>query len=93
MAQTPEGAVKDRIKKLLKARGVWFFMPASNGFGQSGIPDFICCLDGRLIGIEVKAPGKLKNTTAMQDIQLAAIRAAGGVAVVIDDVTQLEGIL
>lgn len=93
MAQTPEGRVKAQVKAWLKARNIWFFMPASNGFGTSGIPDFMCCYNGRTLAIETKAPGRIKNTTAMQDIQLAAIRAAGGIAVVVDDVTLLEGIL
>ncbi len=90
---TPEGAVKVRVKAWLKSRGVWYFMPANNGMGKSGIPDFICCVDGRMLAIETKAPGRRTNTTAMQDMQLEAIRAAGGIALVIDDVSQLEGVL
>jgi hypothetical protein len=96
MAMTPEGAVKAKVKLWLKARGIWYFMPASNGMGKSGVPDFICCVPssaGGFLAIETKAPGKRKNTTAMQDQQITAIREAGGVAVVIDDVTQLEGLL
>jgi hypothetical protein len=93
MATTPEGKVKAKVKLWLKARGIWFFLPANNGMGVSGLPDFICCYQGRMIGIETKAPGRIKNTTAMQNIQINAIREAGGTAVVIDDVTQLEGLL
>jgi len=93
MAATPEAKVKAKVKAYLRERGVWFCMPMGTGFGSSGVPDFICCHNGKLIGIETKAPGKLKNTTLLQDMQIEAIRESGGVAVVVDDVRQLEGVI
>lgn len=93
MATTPEGKVKQHVRAWLKANDVWFFCPVSNGMGVHGVPDFICCWRGRFIGIETKAPGKRNNTSALQDIQLAAIKDHGGIAIVVDDVTQLEGLL
>lgn len=93
MAQTPEGAVKDAIKAWLKAHGVWYFMPVSNGMGSMGIPDFVCCWNGRFLGIEAKAPGKRGNVSALQQHQIACIHQAGGAAIVVDDVAQLEPLL
>jgi Holliday junction resolvase len=93
MATTPEGKVKAAVKRYLKARGIWFCMPMGTGFGSSGVPDFLCCAGGRFIAIETKAPGKRRNTTVLQEQQIAAINATGGTAVVVDDVSQLEGIL
>jgi Holliday junction resolvase len=87
---TPEGVVKRDIKRWLKERGVWFYMPVSNGMGTMGIPDFICCAAGRFLAIEAKAPGKLGTLTPLQKHQIAGIQAAGGVAVAVDDVRQLE---
>ena len=81
--RTPEGKVKDKVVKILKQYGVYYFFPVAGGFGMSGIPDIICCHNGRFIAIECKA-GKNK-TTALQDAHLARIRAAGGVAVVINE--------
>ena len=81
--RTPEGKVKDKVVKILKQYGVYYFFPVTGGFGMSGIPDIICCHNGRFIAIECKA-GKNK-TTALQDAHLARIRAAGGVAVVINE--------
>ena len=89
MANTPEGKVKDACKKYLKGIGAWFFMPVSNGMGQVGIPDIICCYKGVFIAVETKAPGKRANTTPNQDRVIEAIRAAKGCAVVVDDVAQL----
>lgn len=93
MAMTPEGKVKAAVKKYLHERGVWYCMPMGTGFGSSGVPDFLCCQGGQFIAIETKAPGKRRNTTVLQDRQLAAIGEAGGRAVVIDDVEQLKAIL
>lgn len=92
MAQTPEGAVKTAVKARLKAMGVWYCMPIGTQFGNSGVPDFICCHEGRFLAIETKAPGKRSNTTELQDRQIIAIHKAGGAAVVIDDVRQLDPI-
>lgn len=90
MATTPEGAVKRDIKRWLAARGLWYFMPVSNGMGQMGIPDFICCWDGHFLAIEAKAPGKRSTTTVLQKRQLDSIAKANGLAVVVDDVKQLD---
>ncbi len=83
MAATPEKKVKQRAVAQLKAMGAYYFYPATGGFGSSGVPDIVCCLDGRFIGIECKA-GKGK-TTALQDKNLAAITAAGGLALVVNE--------
>lgn len=90
MAQTPEGAVKAKIKSWLKARNIWYSMPIGSGFGKSGVPDFLCCWDGRFLAIEAKAPGKRSNTTVMQDNEIIGIHKAGGMAIVVDDVSQLD---
>ena len=83
MAMTPEKKVKQRAVAQLKVMGAYYFYPVTGGFGSSGVPDIVCCLDGRFIGIECKA-GKGK-TTALQDKNLAAITAAGGLALVVNE--------
>lgn len=81
MAGTPESKVKAAVVKLLKARGVYYFFPATHGYGRSGVPDIICCVKGRFVAIECKA-GEGK-TTALQDKEINAIRASHGIAAVI----------
>ena len=93
MALTPEGRVKEAVKRRLKALGAYYYMPVSNGMGRVGAPDFIVCLDGRFIAIETKAPGKRGNTTPNQDRELQAIRDAYGFALVVDDAQQLDEVL
>lgn len=92
MAMTPEGKVKADVKEFLKARHIWYCMPIGSGFGNSGVPDFLCCHNGRFVAIETKALGKRANTTVLQDKQIMGIHQSGGVAVVVDQVSQLEGI-
>ena len=90
---TPEAKVKNSCTKILKAHKVYYFFPATHGYGRSGVPDIICCYKGKFIAIECKA-GKNKPT-ALQEKELAEIRSAGGIALVIreDNVYELEGIL
>lgn len=90
MAMTPEGRVKKKVREWLDKKGAYYYMPVSNGMGRVGAPDFLVCLNGRFVGIETKAPGKRSNTTPNQDREITWINSAGGVAVVIDDVSQLE---
>lgn len=90
MATTPEGKVKQAVKKWLDKRGAYWYMVVPHGYSRVGVPDFIACLQGQFVGIETKAPGKLKNTTPSQDRELSKIASAGGVSLVVDDVSQLD---
>lgn len=93
MAKTPEGAVKARLRKHLDALGIYYFMPAANGFGRAGIPDIIGCAAGQFVAFECKA-GKGK-TTALQDRELQRIQGHKGWAFVIneDNVDNIEELL
>jgi Holliday junction resolvase len=83
MAKTPEKIVKDKVVSVLKAEGVYYFFPATHGFGRSGVPDIVSCVSGFFLAIECKA-GKNK-LTALQTNEIEAIRRANGVAVVANE--------
>jgi pantoate kinase len=83
MASTPEALVKKKIRKILDAEGVYYAMPIGTGYGNSGVPDFLCCVAGRFVAIEAKA-GK-GTTTALQEDHLARITESRGVAMVINE--------
>ena len=83
MARTPEGIVKDKVVGILKDEGVYYFFPATHGYGRSGVPDIVCCVNGRFLGIECKAG--TNKPTALQVRELERIRAAGGTAVVANE--------
>jgi hypothetical protein len=76
--KTPESYEKDEIKKYLKSIGAWYFSPFMAGFGKSGVPDIICCIEGTLWGLEVKREGK--SPTTLQQHRISEIKAAGGQA-------------
>lgn len=83
LPSTPEKLVKRGVREVLKKLGAYYVMPVTGGYGASGAPDFLVCLNGRFIGIECKAKGN--KPTALQEMNLAAIRAAGGWAYVVDE--------
>ena len=83
MAQTPEGRVKANIVNVLKDEQVYYFFPATHGYGRSGVPDIVACVNGIFFAIECKA-GKGK-VTALQARELQSIRKANGVAVVANE--------
>jgi hypothetical protein len=80
---TPEAAVKAKIKAALKQHNVYFFMPATHGYGSSGTPDIVCLWNKLFIGIEVKA--NRGKPTALQLKNLRQIRDEGGAAILVDE--------
>jgi len=87
---TPEGRVKASVKKLLDQHKVYYFMPATGGYGRSGVPDFVGCARGKFFAIETKAGrGQL---TALQLREINRITESGGLAFVIyqDNIKDLE---
>lgn len=80
---TPEGKVKERITKILKDLGIYYFMPRGTSFGRAGIPDYICCIDGRFVAIEAKAG--TNKPSALQKFELSRIDIAGGLTYVANE--------
>ncbi len=76
--RTPEFYEKAEIKRYLASIGAWHFSPYMAGFGKSGVPDLICCLNGKFIGIEVKREGK--GPTSRQTLRMQEISDAGGLS-------------
>jgi hypothetical protein len=83
MAATPESKVKAKIKAILKEHRVYYAMPIGTGYGNAGVPDFLCCFNGRFVAIEAKANGG--KTTALQDKNLRDIEAAGGITCILNE--------
>lgn len=88
-AMTPEGKIKKKLTDMLKAQKIWYFLPANNGFGRSGIPDLICIVGGLFIGIECKADAT-KQPTALQIQCGKQIREAGGYWFLVCDDLSIE---
>lgn len=88
--KTHEARFKDLIKEVLKKHKVFYFMPVPLGMGKHGVPDFICCLKGEFLAIEVKGPkGKL---TKNQEVCMAEIKDSNGITVVINSEVNIEAL-
>jgi len=83
MAATPESKVKAKIKAILAKHGVYYAMPIGTGYGNSGVPDFLCCVQGHFLAVEAKA-GK-GRATALQLKHIGQIQAQGGTALIINE--------
>ena len=83
-----EKDITNAILKYLKSLNNCFAFKEHGGmYGTAGIPDIICCLNGRFIGIEVKRPGG--KVSKLQEVTMKKINTAGGIAFVaysVDDV-------
>jgi hypothetical protein len=79
--QTPEGIVKNEVKKILAQYAVYAFMPVQNGMGAPAL-DFHCIHCAVGFCIETKAPGK--KPTKRQLHTIASVEKAGGRCFVID---------
>lgn len=85
---TPEGRVKETVKRVLRAYGAYWHMPVQNGMGTPTL-DFVCCFNGLYFAVETKAPGK--KPTTRQEITIQEINKAKGKTFVIDgDCSELK---
>jgi hypothetical protein len=78
MALTPEAKVKNAVRKVLDELGVYYFCPATGGFGRSGVGDFVGCVNGRFFMIECKAEGGI--VTELQKRELRRVKLNGGIS-------------
>ena len=87
---TPEGKVKEKVKAVLKRRGVWYCMPRGQTYGRAGIPDFLCCHKGRFIAVETKA-GR-GRATPLQMTELKDLFRHQGIVLIVreDGMDELE---
>lgn len=74
---TPEGRVKDKVRKILAGYGneLYAHWPVPSGYGRSSL-DVIACYRGRFFSVETKADGK--KPTLRQTGELNAIGLAMG---------------
>lgn len=84
-----EARVVAKIRKAIirEYPEAWIFKVHGNPYQKAGVPDLLVCVEGRLVGIEVKhrKPGESRShaiarTTPEQREQIRQINAAGGTA-------------
>lgn len=97
MAKTPEGVVKDAVKKRLEHYGVvpfmkvsengptptgFYWMPVQGAFSVHGPHDFIINWAGVFCTIETKAPNNREDATPNQRQFGIAVNRCGGIAMI-----------
>lgn len=84
-------AIQKEIRK--QYPDAWLFKVVGNPYQETGVPDLLVCVNGLLIGIEVKFPypnetveHALSRATPQQQVQIMRINRAGGMAGVVASV-------
>lgn len=75
-----ETKVQTQIQAYIRSIGGYCFKVHGEIYMRAGIPDIICCIKGKFVGIEVK-----DGTNTPSELQLAhirQIRKAGGIGFV-----------
>lgn len=83
-----EQKLQGKIMQYLRSIGA--YVVKVNLATRNGVPDILCCVEGRFVGIEVKVGGQ---PTELQRINLEKIRRAGGISLVAYSVQDVERII
>lgn len=59
----------------------WYTKIWGGGFQKSGIPDIVCCVNGFMVAIEVKASNG--RASELQKLNTKRINQSGGIAVIL----------
>jgi len=99
---TNEGALTAAIQKEIHARwpSAWQFKVVGSPYQMAGVPDLLLCIEGRLIGLEVKfiRPGEshahaMERTSPQQRVQIDRIRVAGGGAATVTSIPEAMAVI
>lgn len=90
--RTPEGIVKDEVKRYLKSIGAYIFFPVQTGYGAATL-DILCCVRGYFIGIECKRGDKIVQPSERQRKVINEIIECGGHAFVARSGKDVENFL
>lgn len=87
-----EKDIVNAILRYLKTVPYCFAWKEHGGmYGTAGLPDIICCVNGRFFAFEVKtATGKL---TKLQESTIQKIQRANGIASKVTSVSEVKNIL
>jgi hypothetical protein len=76
-----EGKLRRKIKEAIQHEfpGSVVYHVHGEGHQEAGIPDLICCIDGKFVGLEVKDDEE-EEATRIQQYQIRRIHKAKGFA-------------
>jgi len=86
-----EKSITLAIRKYLKVVGAKVYKIHGHGMGTNGAPDLLGAYAGRPLALEVKVPGK--KLSPLQEIEIAALTAAGAIAARVESVEDVKKII
>lgn len=84
---TAEAALKKESRVWLRSIGAYIYSPTPVGYGAPTLDD-LCCIKGKFVAIEYKAPGKLPTPRQAQTI--TDVCKAGGIAFATDSIERTK---
>jgi len=84
-----EFVIQAKIIRYLKSQKIYAVKVINAN--RSGIPDLVCCLDGRFIAFEVKSDSG--ETSKLQDWNISQIKKSGGEAFPVRSLTEVKKII
>jgi hypothetical protein len=72
-------------------RRVWWVKLHGGPMQRSGVPDLLVVIDGRVVFVELKAPGN--EPSRLQEHTIAQIEAAGGTAEWVDNLDDFKTLI
>ena len=79
MGTGPEKLFENRIKNYLDSKGNWYVKFFAHGMTRKGVPDILCSMKGKFVGIEVKSEVGKPSLLQIRNIDL--IQEDGGYCV------------
>lgn len=70
-----------RVRNYLSSIGGWSVKFFANSYTTRGIPDLLCCVNGKFLAIEVKATNG--RASKLQEITIEQIKNAGGYGIIL----------
>lgn len=87
-----ENDFQPEVIKYLENAGAYVLKTHVSSFQKQGEPDITCCYKGRYVAFELKKDEKAK-ATKLQEYKMKLIRKAGGIAMRVDNIKQVEEVL
>lgn len=69
---------EEKIKKYIDSLGGYWVKFHGNAFTREGVPDLLCCINGKFFAIEVKGDGG--KASKLQEYEIERIKNAKGLA-------------
>ena len=87
-----ERDLQPEILEYLEKMGAYVLKTHVSAYQKQGEPDITCCYLGRYVAFELKRDEKEK-ARKLQEYKMKLIRKAGGIAMRVDSIKQVEEVL